>query len=82
MVRMVQRRVVTFDEQERLDLEKIMKAISAEAALPRQAAMDAEDAEDITEAYSLMAEPTFDCRYCHSLAILVTCLLARPSRAI
>jgi hypothetical protein len=49
--------------------EKIMKAISAEAALPRQAAMDA---EDITEAYSLMAEPTFDRRDCHSLAILVT----------
>ena len=65
MVRVIERRVRTFDEQQKIDFEKILKAISAEAALPRQAAMDASDAEDITEAHSLMAESRFDCQDCH-----------------
>jgi cytochrome c2 len=63
---MVQRRVVTFDEQERLDFAKVMKAVSAEAVLPRQAVMDAEDLEDIAEGHGLMAESPFGCRDCHS----------------
>ncbi len=65
MVRMVQSRVAGFDDARRADLAKVVKALSAEAALPGQAALDQADQDEIAEGAALLASPPIACTECH-----------------
>ena len=65
MVRMVQSRIAGFDEGQRADLAKVVKALSAEAALPYQAAADEADREEIAEGAELLASEAIGCTECH-----------------
>ena len=55
MVRMVQSRIAAGDAARRDDLAKAVKALSAEAALPYQAALDEVDRDEIAEGVALLA---------------------------
>ncbi len=65
MVRMVQSRIAAFDTAQRDDLAKAVKALSAEAALPYQAALDEADRDEIAEGAALMASESIGCTECH-----------------
>jgi ubiquinol-cytochrome c reductase cytochrome b subunit len=54
-----------FDAAQKKDLEKAIFALSAEAKLPAQKAVDARDAALIEEGKKLMNEPLLDCTSCH-----------------
>ncbi len=54
----------TLGEAEPEDIQKVAAALSAEAKLPSQKAMDAKDAEMIKEGHALMADD-FNCIKCH-----------------
>ena len=65
MVRMVQSRIAGFDAAQRDDLAKVVKALSAEAALPQQAALDEADRDEIAEGAELLASESIGCTECH-----------------
>ena len=65
MVRMVQSRIAAFDAAQRDDLAKAVKALSAEAALPYQAALDEADRDEIAEGAALVASESIGCTECH-----------------
>ncbi len=65
MVRMVQSRIAGFDAVQREELAKVVKALSAEAKLPCQAALDEADREEIAEGAALLASESIGCTECH-----------------
>lgn len=66
MARFVQRGVAGFDEDVATDLHKVILAVSAEAELPGQASLDADDAADIEEGRRLISSEAIDCTRCHT----------------
>jgi len=66
MVRFVQRGVAGFTPEVRADLEKVIMAVSAEAALPGQASVDADHAAEIVEGRQLFSSEAIDCARCHT----------------
>ena len=65
MVRMVQSRIAGLDEAGQADLAKVVKALSAEAALPYQAALDEAEREEIAEGAELLSAEGIGCTECH-----------------
>ena len=65
MVRMVQSRIAGFDAEERAALARVVKALSAEATLPGQAAVDEAEQGEIEEGAGLMASEAIGCTQCH-----------------
>jgi len=66
MARFVGRRVARFTDEEAAKLEKVIKAVSAEAGLPSQAALDSVDAADIAEGRLLISAEEINCTRCHT----------------
>jgi mono/diheme cytochrome c family protein len=66
MVRIVQRDVADFDDEQKRMLEQIIKALSAEAALPAQAAIDSAEATAIVEGRELIKHEDMRCLECHN----------------
>lgn len=64
MVSWVNDTVASMSEEEQADLKKVVVALSAEAHLPAQEALDARDAEIIEEGRTLLTE-TVGCVDCH-----------------
>lgn len=69
MVRFVQRDVAGFDEPQRAALQKVIAAVSAEAALPAQAEADARDAVLIAEGRELIRTREMKCTGCHQFHV-------------
>jgi len=65
MARFVKRDVAEFDEPQRLQLRKIVAALSAEAALPRQRELEAKSGALIEEGRKLLDDPDMRCTECH-----------------
>ncbi len=65
MVRMVQRRVAGFTHDQQTDLAKVIKAVSAQAALPYQAEADETDRAEIMEGTALISSASVGCTECH-----------------
>ena len=65
MVRMVQRRVAGFTHDQQTDLAKVIKALSAQAALPYQAEADEADRAEIMEGTALISSASVGCTECH-----------------
>ncbi len=65
MVRFVQRDVADYDEEQRAMLAKVIKALSAEAGLPAQAAIEATEAPLIAEGRELLNHEDMRCTECH-----------------
>lgn len=65
MARFVKRDVQEFDEAQRAQLGKVIIALSAEAALPRQQAMEAQSGATIEEGRKLLDDPDMRCTECH-----------------
>jgi ubiquinol-cytochrome c reductase cytochrome b subunit len=66
MARFVQRGVAGFSDSERMDLAKVIMAVSAEAELPSQAAADSADVSAIAEGRVLMTQEPIECTRCHT----------------
>jgi ubiquinol-cytochrome c reductase cytochrome b subunit len=65
MSRFVKRDIPRFDEEERHQLERVIKAVSAEAALPAQAELDARETADIEAGRQAIINETVRCSECH-----------------
>lgn len=65
MVRFVQRDVADYDDDQRAMLAKVIKALSAEAGLPAQAAIEANEAPLIAEGRQLLNHEDMRCTECH-----------------
>lgn len=65
MVRMVQRRIAGFDHGQQQDLAKVVKALSAQAALPYQATADSADRSEIDQGNALISSESMNCTECH-----------------
>jgi ubiquinol-cytochrome c reductase cytochrome b subunit len=65
MSRVVQRAIASFGPEQVAELGLVVKALSAEAALPRQAAADSVDRAEIEEGGRLMATERMNCTRCH-----------------
>ena len=65
MVRMVRSRIAGLDAAQREQLAKVVKALSAEAALPGQAEADQTDREEIMEGAALLSSEPIGCTECH-----------------
>ena len=71
MVRMVQSRVAGFTHEEQEDLAKVIKAVSAQAALPYQAEADEADRAEIMEGTALVSSASVGCTECHEFQDVV-----------
>jgi ubiquinol-cytochrome c reductase cytochrome b subunit len=69
MVRFVQRDVAGFNEWQQAALQKVIVAVSAEAALPAQAEADARDAALIAEGRELIRTREMKCTSCHQFRV-------------
>ena len=65
MVRMVQSRIAGFTHEQQEDLAKVIKAVSAQAALPYQAEADEADQAEIMEGTALVSSASAGCTECH-----------------
>ncbi|NNC88279.1 MAG: c-type cytochrome [Akkermansiaceae bacterium] len=65
MLEFLREELTGLDERDREDLQKVVLALSAEARLKSQAALDAADAEAIEEGKELMGDLGFACTDCH-----------------
>ncbi len=65
MVRMVQSRIAGFTHEQQEDLAKVIKALSAQAALPYQAEADEADQAEIMEGTALVSSASAGCTECH-----------------
>jgi len=65
MVRFVQRGIAGFDDAQKEQLAKVIKALSFEARLPRQAQIDDAEYPEIEEGRDAMASESIDCVRCH-----------------
>jgi mono/diheme cytochrome c family protein len=66
MVEFVKEDVAAYKPDEKAQLEKVIKALSAEAKLPAQARVDASDAAEIVEGRKLIGEDGLACTDCHT----------------
>lgn len=66
MARFVTRGIASFSDEQLADLEKVIWAISAEAALPRQLAVDEANQTEIVEGRALVSSESIDCTRCHT----------------
>lgn len=66
MVRFVRKKLGDLEPEGRAQLQKMIAALSAEAALPGQAAADHRDTAQIQEGRTLMKDAEFACRECHT----------------
>lgn len=66
MVRFVNKNVANYDAEKKEELKKVILALSAEANLPVQRAVDASDAKAIAEGRNLLASDDMRCTECHS----------------
>jgi ubiquinol-cytochrome c reductase cytochrome b subunit len=66
MVRYVTRRVPRFTSEQMADLQKVIKAVSAEADLPYQAEMDSLERADIEAGRQAITEAPIECVECHT----------------
>jgi len=64
-VRLITDKVPAYSAEDKASLEKILAALSAEAALPAQKEADARDATLIADGKKLIAESALDCAECH-----------------
>jgi mono/diheme cytochrome c family protein len=65
MVRFVKRDVAEFTPEQKLELRSVIAALSAEAALPAQVEMDANDASLLATGREAMAGESMRCTECH-----------------
>ena len=65
MVKFVQKDVANFDADKKQQLEKVIKAVSAEAQLPAQANADKTDAAIIAQGAELFRSEAMRCSECH-----------------
>ncbi len=65
MVRFVKKDVAEFTASDQADLQKVIIALSAEAGLKSQAALDQRDAAIITEGKKLLVSESMTCAQCH-----------------
>jgi len=65
MVRLITEKVPSYTAEEKAQLEKILVAVSAEAALPAQKESDASDAALIDEGRKLFTADALECADCH-----------------
>ncbi len=68
MVDFVTDDLASYDEDEKAQLEKVILALSAEAALPAQRDLDARDTTLIAEGRTLLGEDGLSCTDCHAWA--------------
>jgi mono/diheme cytochrome c family protein len=66
MVSYVKQDVAEYDKKQKEQLRKVIKALSAEAALPAQAQADLADAAEITEGRKLVGTRGLGCTDCHT----------------
>ncbi len=66
MARFVTRAIPRFSDEQKAELQKVIKALSAEAQLPGQAAQDSADMADIVEGRQLIASDDIHCTSCHT----------------
>jgi ubiquinol-cytochrome c reductase cytochrome b subunit len=66
MVSYVKQDVAEYDKKQKEQLRKVIKALSAEAALPSQADLDAADASEIAEGRKLVGTRGLGCTDCHT----------------
>jgi quinol-cytochrome oxidoreductase complex cytochrome b subunit/mono/diheme cytochrome c family protein len=66
MVSYVKQDVAEYDKEQKEQLRKVIKALSAEAALPSQAETDAAEASDIVEGRKLVGTHGVGCTDCHT----------------
>lgn len=65
MARFVQRAIAGFDDSQKAQLTKVVKALSFEARLPRQAPLDDSEYPEIEEGRDAMSSESIDCVRCH-----------------
>jgi ubiquinol-cytochrome c reductase cytochrome b subunit len=65
MVRFVKRDVAQFTPEQRAELQSVVAALSAEAALPRQSALERDEIEFIAAGRAAMANEVVRCTECH-----------------
>jgi ubiquinol-cytochrome c reductase cytochrome b subunit len=65
MVKFVQKTVAKFSDEEKAQLKKVIAAVSAEAQLPTQLAMDKRDSALIDEGRQLIRSEAMRCTECH-----------------
>jgi ubiquinol-cytochrome c reductase cytochrome b subunit len=65
MVKFVQKDIAAFSPEQKQQLEKVVKAISAEAQLPAQAAVEKAEAAAIEEGRALVGSEAMRCSECH-----------------
>jgi ubiquinol-cytochrome c reductase cytochrome b subunit len=65
MVRFVKRTIGGFDDEQKMRLEKVIAALSAEARLPHQAQLDRQDRTVIEEGRLLVDSDEMRCTECH-----------------
>jgi quinol-cytochrome oxidoreductase complex cytochrome b subunit/mono/diheme cytochrome c family protein len=66
MVSYVKQDVAEYDKEQKEQLRKVIKALSADAALPSQAEVDAADAKEIAEGRKLVGTHGLGCTDCHT----------------
>ena len=69
MVRYVLEKVPVFSAEEKVQLDKIVAAISAEAKLPAQRAAEVREAAAIEEGRKLLNDVALDCTKCHQFRV-------------
>jgi ubiquinol-cytochrome c reductase cytochrome b subunit len=65
MVKFVRKDIAAFTPEQKQQLDKVIKALSAEAALPGQADADKADADTIVQGRQLIASQEMRCSECH-----------------
>ena len=65
MVRYILEKVPAYTDEEKVQLEKIIAALSADAKLPGQKAIDARDTALIAEGKKLITDGALECADCH-----------------
>jgi ubiquinol-cytochrome c reductase cytochrome b subunit len=65
MVKFVQKDVAGFDAEKKQQLEKVIKALSAEAQLPAQSSLDKTEAATIAQGTELFRSEAMRCGECH-----------------
>jgi len=71
MARFVTRGLAQLDDAERVDLAKVVLAVSAEAGLPYQAESDEAEAQVIEEGRALISSEAINCTRCHTFGDMI-----------
>ena len=65
MSRVVEGRIANYEDSQVAQLQRVIKALSAEAQLPSQALLDASDAQEIEQGRLDMSSESIGCTDCH-----------------